>query len=187
MGRQLARAVMCLSLVAVAMAGLFGGLSPAAASCSSESGPDGSAVIFVGTADVERRGFTQFAVNEVWAGPDLAPEVWVLSGQRQPAWPLNLLYGVSSSGDADFIQGSEYVVGASADFRTGACSVRELTPGQSAAGRPADVRTPTSDGAEGADPPIGPVGQGLWIAGLLAAAGLAIIGTRRRRAQSATR
>jgi len=181
MGRRLASAAAAtLFLVAHTLAWA----SPARASCSSESGPAGSPIIFVGTADAERRGFTRFAVTEVWAGPDLAPEVWVQSGQRQPVWPLNLLLGVSSSADADFVQGDRYVVGASSGFRTSACSVDELPSGRTgAARRPTDVRIPTSDGLEGANPPIGLVGQGLWVVGLLAVGGLTVVGFRLHRAR----
>ena len=130
---------------------------PAAASCAEGAGPRGQPVVFVGAAEGERRGYTRFAVQEVWAGPDLAPEVWVQSGQEQPPWPLSLLSAVSSSADAEFVEGERYVVGASRSFDTGACSVAEATDDQRAG-----ARTPVADGAVGADPPTGPVGQALW-------------------------
>lgn len=129
------------------------------------------------------RGFTRFTVTEVWSGPDLAPEVWVLSGQEQPRWPVNLFLGVGSSNDAEFAHGDRYVVGASKAFQTGACSADELpTDRTSAAGRPGDVRPPTPDGAQGADPPIGPPGQGLWVAGLVAVVAVPTALSRARRA-----
>src|SRR4051812_43957741 len=111
---------------------VVGGAAPSYASCAADSGPEGSPVVFVGTADGERRGFTHFAVSEVWAGPDLAPGVWVLSGQRQPRWPLNLFTAVGSSVDADFVDGDVYVVGASRQFQAGACSVEEVPSGRTA-------------------------------------------------------
>ena len=161
------------------VAGLLVSTGPAAASCAEDSGADGSPVVFVGTAEAERRGYTRFAVEEVWAGPDLAPEVWVLSGQEQPTWPLSLLSGVGSSTDADFVQGDRYVVGASRSFDTSACSIEEL---DAASVRP-DAREPVDDATTGADPPIGPVGQTLWMVGFLVllTAGVVVLRRARRR------
>lgn len=158
---------------------LVGGLlpmQPAAASCAEGSGPDGSPVIFVGTAGSERRGYTSFEVDEVRAGPDLAPEVWVQSGQQQPPWPLSWLSAVGSSGDADFIDGERYVVGASRSFVTDVCSITEAD----ARTHSTSAREPVEDGVKGADPPIGPLGQTLWVAGALALIA-ATVGLRRRR------
>jgi len=157
-------------VVAVVVSGMLLPVQPAVASCAAGSGPSGAPMIFVGTAESERRGYTRFAVEEVWAGPDLASEVWVLSGQEQPTWPLSLLFGVGSSTDADFVSGQRYVVGASRSFATDSCSVAEVD----ARARPAGAREPVEDGASGADPPIGPVGQTLWVAGLLALAGAGV-------------
>jgi len=136
-------------------------------------------VVFVGTAGSERRGYTRFAVEKVWAGPDLAPEVWVLSGQEQPAWPLSLFSAVGSSEDADFVSGERYIVGASRSFATNACSVAEVN----GSARHASPREPVGDGASGADPPIGPVGEAFWVAGVLvlAATGAGVLRRRRRR------
>jgi hypothetical protein len=147
------------------------------ASCAEDSGPDGAPVIFLGSAESERRGYTRFAVEEVWAGPDLAPEVWVRSGQDQPPWPLSLLSAVSSSDDANFVHEGWYVVGASRSFDTGACSVTEADAGT----RHPGAREPVDDGAEGVDPPIGPFEQALWVAGLLALAAATVGWLRRRR------
>jgi hypothetical protein len=137
---------------------------PAAASCAADAGPEGSDVIFVGTVETERRGYTRFAVDEVWAGPDLAPEVWVLTGQEEPPWPLSLFSAVSGSVDADLLEGEQYVIGASSSFATSACSIGDLETARA----PADVRQPVEGGDPGADPPIGPVGQTLWVGGAVA-------------------
>ena len=164
-------------LIAAALAvGLLTPAHPAAASCAADAGPDGAPVIFVGTAEENRRGYTRFAVQEVWAGPDLAPEVWVLGGQEQPPWPLSLLSGVGSSTDADFVEGDEYVVGASREFTTSVCSITTV---DGVVNHP-DAREPVEDGDAGADPPLGPLGQTLWVVG---AVGLlaAIVGLLRRR------
>ena len=161
---------------AVVVASLLLPVQPAVASCVEGSGPDGSPVIFVGTAETERRGYTRFSVDEVRVGPDLAPEVWVLSGQEQPQWPMNLLSAVGSSTDAHFIDGEKYVVGASRSFGTDACSIAEAD-GRT---RSTSAREPVDDGAPGADPPIGPLGQTLWVAGVLALVA-AIVGFLRRR------
>ena len=155
---------------AVAGAACGGVLCPGA-------GPDGAPVVFVGVVESERRGYTRFHVEEVWAGPDLAPEVWVRSGQEQPAWPLSLLSGVGSSMDADLVTGERYVVGASGSFATDVCSVTEVNARVHRAG----AREPVAKGAAGADPPIGAGGQSLWVAGVLAFAGAGVGLLRRRR------
>lgn len=100
----------------------------------------------------------QFQVDEVSAGPDLAPQVWVLSGQEQSPWPLSLLSAVSSSIDAEFVTGKQYVVGASRSFSTSACSVSAAVDLPA----PGEVREPSEEGTLGADPPAGPVEQALW-------------------------
>lgn len=184
LGRATATAV--LAVVAV-------GVAPAArsyASCAEDSGPAGSPVIFVGSVEEQRAGFTLFSVSEVLTGPDLAPEIWVQSGQKQPAWPVNLVLGVGSSGDAELLAGHRYVVGASNSFRTGACSVSEAPSVSGAAqsgNRPLPGRAPVPTGAEGADPPLGPVGQGLWIAGFLAllSSGFALLWRHRAHGRNA--
>jgi hypothetical protein len=152
---------------------------PAQASCAADSGPAGAPVILSGTAVEERRGFTRFQVDEVWAGPDLAPEVWVRSGQRQPPWPFYLFSGVASSVDADFVIGEAYVVGAGASFDTSACSI--AIPAEARDLRPPDPRSPEAGGAAGADPPAG-----AWLtwggpAGVVLLAAAALVGWRRRR------
>lgn len=135
--------------------------TPSFASCAADSGPAGSPVIFVGSAQEERRGFTRFSVDEVWAGPDLAPDVWVQSGQSQPTWPLSAFSGVGSSIDAEFVIGESYLVGATSDFHTDACSVSEAGVRANSELRPDDPRIPVEDGADGADPPVGVLQIGL--------------------------
>lgn len=167
---------------AAVLAVLVGGLlpqlgGPASASCAEDSGPAGSAIVFVGVAEAERRGYTRFAVAEVRKGPDLAPEVWVLSGQEQPPWPLSLFSAVSSSNDADFVAGERYVVGTSSTFAIGACAITKVDDDVR---RPPDGRDPVGDGATGADPPMGPVGQTLAVVGVLGVAIGVIVLLRRR-------
>lgn len=154
----------------------------AEASCTEDSGPAGSDVVFVGRAEEERRGYTRLVVEEVWHGPDLAPEVWVLSGQEQPPVPFNLLQRVGSSVDADFVDGHRYVVGASDGFQTSACTSEEVVGAtEQAPGRPGEPRAPQADGLEGADPPAGPWQIGLVSAGVVLAAGGLMRWLRRRR------
>ena len=78
------------SIRLLAVAGVCGVLlqpQPALASCAAEPGPSGAPLVFVGTAEGERRGYTQFEVAGVLAGPDLAPEVWVRSGRNSRRGP----------------------------------------------------------------------------------------------------
>ena len=158
--------------------------APAQASCAEDSGPAGSPVVFVGTAEESRRGYTKLAVDEVWHGPDLAPQVWVLAGQKQLPFPLGLVEGVGSSIDADLVEGHRYVIGAGRTFTTSVCSIREVTgPTARTSGRPAHPRAPDAEGLDGADPPAGPWTIGLGAAAvLLAGAGLVSWVRRRVRA-----
>ncbi|CAN5871000.1 hypothetical protein BH20ACT6_BH20ACT6_20580 [soil metagenome] len=142
------------AVVAVSVVVLLLGQGAAVASCAVEPGPAGSPVVVVGTPTESRRGFTRLEVSEVWRGPDLAEQVWVLSGQEQPAWPISLFQGVSSSTDADLQHGTAYIVGASMDFITNDCVVRAAgSKAELQKQRPADIRKPTVDGLTGADPP----------------------------------
>ena len=157
------------------------GPGPAHASCADDSGPRGSEVVFVGVPEEERRGYTRLVVLEVWDGPDLAPEVWVRTGQKQPPFPFNLA-GVSSSVDADLAEGSPYAVGADGDFVTSVCRIRELSrPVSSAPGRPDGAREPSLDGLGGADPPAGPWKIGIVSALLVFAAARLVYFVRGRR------
>jgi hypothetical protein len=169
-----------LFMAATLIGALIVPAGPAFASCAEDSGPAGAPVIFAGTAQAERNGYTRFQVEEVQAGPDLAPQVWVLSGQRQPSWPLSIFAGdVYSSLDVDFTLGSHYVVGASRSFTTGACrvSAASASAGQSGA------RPPVEDGNSGADVPMGPLAQSMWVAGglVLFAAAVRLLSRFRRR------
>jgi hypothetical protein len=153
---------------------------PSFASCAEDSGPTGAPVVFVGTAQIVERGYTRFQVEEVRAGPDLAPQVWVLSGQPQPAWPLSVFSdNAQGEHDVDFTLGSRYVVGASHSFATDACRVSPATAGANSA----DARQPVDHGNHGAERPIGPLGQTLWVAGILVlvAATVALLSRLRRR------
>jgi hypothetical protein len=138
--------------VAIAGAVLATPVGSATALCAAESGPDGSPVIFTGTVTENRRGYTRLAVEQVYAGPDLAPAVWVRSGQRQP---LLSVVGVASSVDADLLAGQTYVIGATREFDTSACSVADLDADDQrsdvASGPP---RAPRPDGLTGAEPPL---------------------------------
>lgn len=153
--------------------------TPALASCAEEAGPAGADVIFVGTPVEQRRGYTRLEVEEVWAGPDLAPEVWVLSGQAQPPWPFYLFSSVSSSIDAELADGETYVVGATDEFSTGLCSVGAVE--ENAGLRPDEVREPAADGLRGADPPAGPWLTGLGFAALVVVPLLGLAAWWRRR------
>lgn len=150
---------------------------PAAASCADDLGPSGSPVIFVGDADQQRAEYSRFQVVEVWAGPELAPEVWVLSGQERPPWPLSLLEAGGSSSDAEFVDGHHYLVGASDGFGTGACTVREATADTHRRG----AREPVEGGATGADPPMAPALRTVGVVGVVVGLIGAVRLWRRRR------
>lgn len=157
---------------------VVGTASPSSASCAAGSGPAGSAVVFRGTAVEQVHGYARFAVAEVWAGPDLAPEVWVQSGQTDP--------GVSASTDADFEVGRRYVVGASRGLQTNACSVSWPGAGSSVQ-RPTHVRAPVANGLTGDQPAWGPrnlVTLGVGSLSAAAVVGVVLALVRQRRTSS---
>jgi hypothetical protein len=167
-----------LAVAAFLASSAIGTSGPASASCAAQEGPPDSPVVFDGIADAQRGGYTRFVVLRVWDGPDLAPEVWVLSGQAQPPFPLNLFSSVASSTDADFVHGEYYLVGASDTFETGACSAQEMSDDVVP---PDDVRGPTNGGSEGADPPLAPVWQAVSLAAVIVAVVAPFVLWRRRR------
>lgn len=173
--------------LAVAAAVLVVPAAPATASCAAVD-PTGSPVVFVGTALQEGNGFTRFAVEEVWAGPDLASRAWVRTGQQQ----LDPDLVVVGSNDARLGPGERYVVGATADFSADGCSI---VPAEEAT-RPAAVRHPVAGGSSGVVPVDRPVANGpgsgtraaLGVgggAGAGALAGVLVLLVRRRRARAA--
>jgi hypothetical protein len=170
------------AVTAMVVAPLLAAPTPAQASCVEDSGPAGSDIVFVGSAEEERRGYTRMVVEEVWHGPDLAPEVWLLSGQKQPPFPISLLQTVGSSVDAELVEGDGYVIGATEAFHTSVCSIEELSgPTAQAPGRPESPREPVAEGLAGVDPPAGPWEIGLVSAAVVLAAGGLVQWLRSRR------
>lgn len=179
--RRRAHRVLVLAVPAAACGALAVSGSAAVASCAEGSGPDGSHVVFVGTLQEERGGYSRLAVQEVWVGPDLAAEVWVLTGQEQPPFPFNLFSGVSSSVDADLRRGRRYVIGATRAFGTNACSIADVTEESTLdEQRPPVTREPSEAGSEGADPPAGAVELALWGSVAVTAVGALVWALRRR-------
>jgi hypothetical protein len=175
------RGLLVLLATAGAVALPAASAASAAASCA-EVDPTGSPVVFVGTAQETSNGHTRFAVGEVWSGPDLAPEVWVRTGQEQPGWPEGLYLAVSSSNDADAEDGERYLVGATEDLTTSACSMTSVSDSTA---RPAAVREPVEDGLRGAEPPRTAWETTAWGAGVVALGGGLVVLVRRRRGRTA--
>ena len=166
-----------LASVALCATVLLGLSGPAAASCADDGfAPEGSPVVFSGIVVEDRGAYTRLAVDKVWEGPDLAGEVWVQGGQGQAWWPLNLFQQVESSVDAEFEVGEQYVVGASDDFTTSACSVAAVDERPA----PEDAREPVGNGDAGADVPMSPVRQTVLAAGALAVLVTVVVARRRR-------
>jgi hypothetical protein len=180
--------LIALPVLALTVSGWPPLAAPAQASCAEDAGPAGSEVIFVGTPREERRGYTRFDVDEIWAGPDLAPSVWVLSGQQQPGFPWFLIQGVSGSTDADFVDvgdGQRWVVGATSAFATSGCSVALVDePGST---RPGGARPPVAGGLRGVDPPASWWEIGGWLLVAAAVPLLMVVGWRRRVSRGARR
>ncbi|MGI8574594.1 MAG: hypothetical protein ACR2MA_04460 [Egibacteraceae bacterium] len=80
-------------LVTLALLALAMSAGPASASCAGpiEDFLDDRPIVFTGTVIDERVGYGLVEVEQIWQGPDLAPQVWVQGGQDQPPWPARLL------------------------------------------------------------------------------------------------
>jgi len=155
--------------------------APAVASCAADADVTRAAVVFVGTAQETSNGHTRFAVGEVWAGPDLAPQVWVRTGQEQPGWPEGLFTSVSMSTDASPEDGERYLVGASAGLSSDGCS---MTSSIEQVPRPAAVREPAEEGLQGSGPPRTAWETTAGGAVVVAVAATGVVLVRRRRARA---
>ncbi|TCI96898.1 hypothetical protein [Aeromicrobium sp. IC_218] len=133
--------------------------------------PDTEApVVLLGTAESVRSGHAQFAVEEVWAGPDLAPVVELETGVD----PLNGRIYLSG--------GQRYVVTADESFRTSYCEAHPVYDGDDLATRPAEVRHPVADGRTGPERPPSVTETVAWGVGAAAVAGALHLLAGRRRA-----
>jgi hypothetical protein len=156
---------------------------PVDASCAegSDDPSQGARSVFTGTVDRlwQRGSIAAITVDQVWKGPDLAPTVGVLAGQRQPPFPLSVFTGVGGSADVELDPGRRYlfVVATEAlEFRIDACS----GPDDPAAivRAPADAREPVPGGYAGEALPAGFATSPL---GLVAGGGLLLAGAAVRR------
>ncbi|MGN0065412.1 MAG: hypothetical protein ACI379_14335 [Nocardioides sp.] len=132
--------------------------------------------VFSGIAEKNDGPYTRFSVQRVWEGDDLAADVWVLAGQEQAPWPLSLLVGVSSSVDAEFEVGQQYVVGTTEEFATNVCQVATLDE----LSVPEDARQPVAGGEKGAELPMGPLGRTVLVVGVVGGLVLLFRALRRR-------
>ncbi len=152
-------------VVATALAVLLPA-SPAAGWICAPLDTSGSPVVLVGTVDSAGSERARFAVEEVWAGPDLAPVVELQTGVD----PMD--------GSVYLSRGERYVVTADASFRTDVCGVASVAD----VTRPADVRGPVAGGLTGGESshPLVPVVA--WGAAGGAAVAALVLVVRRRRA-----
>jgi hypothetical protein len=150
----------------VAVATLLVTASPAAAtSCTALTGTPDAPVVLVGTVEAAWSEHARLAVDAVWAGPDLAPVVWVEAVEDDDL------------GGDYLVPGERYVVTADESFRTGLCGVAavgDVTP-------PADVREPVEGGLTGADAPRSTAELLAWGAAGVGLAGVLVLLVRRRR------
>lgn len=180
-----------LALLTTVVSALVAGSSATWADCAQPTAPyllelaaDGERSVFVGTV-VHGGDVARLAVDEVWSGPDLAPEVAVRTGSEQLPWPASLLLRRASSVDADLQFGERYVVATHADFATDGCSSLLADAGV-LADAPPDARAPAADGLGGHR--LGPFDTALGatvLAGLLGAAALIMLGRRHDRSAPA--
>jgi hypothetical protein len=142
--------------------------SPAAGWTCAPLDTSGSPIVLVGTVESAGSDRARFAVEEVWAGPDLAPVVELQTG----ADPMD--------GSVFLSRGERYVVTADESLRTGYCQV--FLVDESEVARPAEVREPVAGGLTGRESPRSQ-GQALaWGAsGTTLAAGLLLLARRRGR------
>lgn len=176
-----------LLLIAVAVV-LVAVPSPARADCAQptasyllELAAEGERSVFVGMV-VHGGDVARLAVDEVWSGPDLAPEVAVRTGQDQLPWPASQVLQTASSVDADLLLGERYLVATHGDFATDLCSSM-VADAEVLAEAPADARAPSADGLRGHRPGLFDTALGATVlAALLGAAVLVWWGRRLDRA-----
>jgi hypothetical protein len=154
----------------IALAAVLLPASPAAAwTCGP---PDTEApVVLLGTVESVGSGHARFAVEEVWAGPDLAPVVELQTG----ADPM--------TGRIYLSGGQRYVVTADESFRTSYCEAHPVHDDEDLAIRPADVRHSVADGRTGPQDPPSAIENVAWGTGAAAVAGALhlLVGRRRHR------
>ena len=175
-------------LLAVTTVGLAVVPSVARADCAQPTAPyllelaaDGERSVFVGTV-VHGGAVARLVVDEVWSGPDLAPEVAVRTGPEQLPWPASLVLRSATSVDADLRLGQRYVVATHGDFATDSCSSMVADP-EALADAPTDARAPVDGGLRGHRP--GPFDTALaatLLAALLGSTALALWARRLDRA-----
>lgn len=170
-------------LVTLVLPALAMSARPAVASCAGpiEDLLEDLPVVFIGTVIEERVGYGRMEVEQVWQGPDLAPQVWVQGGQDQPPWPARFLIGVAGSGDIDFSLGDRYLVASDSSFRTNDCIAQPMTEERLAQLAPSEIREPAPDGLRGADPPLTNLAASLRLAALVVGSALLVRRWRRRR------
>ncbi|TCI96899.1 hypothetical protein, partial [Aeromicrobium sp. IC_218] len=152
-------------VAATALAVLLPASPAAATSCTALTGTPDAPVVLVGTVQAAWSEHARLAVDEVWAGPDLAPVVWVEAVEDDDL------------GGDYLVPGERYVVTADESFRTGLCEVAAVGD----VTRPSDVREPVEGGVTGADAPR-PLAEVLaWGAGGAALVGAVVLLVRRRR------
>ena len=140
------------SAAAVVVAGASAVLlsaGPAAASCalvSAEEWVASGEPLLLGRTVEERNGLIKVAVEEVWSGPDLAPEVWLRAGSESSRSGTG-----GTTGGYGLAVGRDYLVSYSADYGASICSAVEVDAGVTAA-RPQQARPPTKGAATGARP-----------------------------------
>ena len=169
-----------LMLVALP-SGAWAACSQPTASLLLELTAEGERSVFVGTV-VHGGDVARLAVDEVWSGPDLAPEVTVRTGRDQLPWPASRVARRVSSVDADLLLGWQYVVATHGDFATDRCSSM-VADAAVLAEAPADARAPTTEGLRGYRPGPFDTALGATVLGaLLGAASLVWWGRRLDRA-----
>jgi len=140
--KTLSRAAAAVALAASAL--VLQAPSASALSCVAPSDwyPRAEHVFVASIADVVGEG-VEFAIREVWQGPDLAERVWLRRNTDMDMW-----FPFSRDGEVPdgYSSPDEYVVAAQADLVVGPCSLAPLDGG--------------GYGVAGADSPRPPVAAG---------------------------
>lgn len=176
------RSPRCLlaSLGALTVVGLGGWTTPAGAACGAGASPYDAATVFVGKVLENRRGYTRFEVMAVAKGPDLAKEVWVLTGTPQGLAQVVLGGDASGTDDARLDEQQTYLVGTDAGFVADACSTQADPSGKVVSATP--PRGPVASGSTGLEPPLSAGSvylTGAGVLGVLVALVMVVVRDRR--------
>lgn len=146
--RMLAMTVLATLMMVLASTARADCADPSATSLLEMAEERGESVFVGSVIEGGNQHRARMAVDQVWAGPDLASVVLVRTGAEQLPWPVSKVLVRETSVDADLTLGEQYLVATYGDFATRICS--SMVAGADVlAQAPNDVRAPVEGASTG--------------------------------------